>query len=309
MLTLPAHWRSPLALLALLWVTIAALFARDIVHMISIWWGSSTYNHILFIPPLIMWLVADRARLVAPLRPAPWLRGILPLFAALAIWFAGQQSDIALLRHLGVVLLLQAAVAAALGPTLVRALAFPLAYALLLVPFGDEVVPIFQAITAQACMALLALFGIPASLDGLYITTPSGMFEVAEACSGVMFLVAMAAFSILAAHLCFKRWKRRIIFVAAALLTTIIANALRAFGTILIAENYGHDTARGFDHLVYGWIFFAVTIVAVMLVARRWFDRPANDPAVDISRVTAPLFPAFPSEDEGPVRAQREPAP
>lgn len=283
----PASWRAPLALLALLWMAIAALFMRDIAHMVSIWWGSATYNHILLIPLLIAWLVADRARLVVTLRPSSWLWGVVPLLGALGIWAAGQGTDIALLRHLGVVLMLQAAVAAALGPTVVRALAFPMAYALFLVPFGDEIVPLFQHLTAQLTMPLLALVGIPASLDGLYITTPGGMFVVAEACSGVMFLIAMAAFAILAANLCFRSWKRRIIFVAAALLTTILANILRAFGTIVIAENYGHAYARGVDHLVYGWLFFAVTIAAVMLVARRWFDRPANDPAVDLSRLTA----------------------
>ena len=284
-MTLPAPWRRPLALLALLWAAIAVLFAPDIAHMVSIWWGSSTYNHILLIPPLIAWLVWERAALIASLRPAPWRPGIALLFGALGVWAAGQGSDIALFRHLGVVLMLQAAVAPALGPLLVRALAFPLAYGLLLVPFGDEVVPLFQHITAQLTMPLLAMFGIPASLDGLFITTPSGLFVVAEACSGVMFLVAMGAFAILAAHLCFNSWKRRIIFVASALLTTIIANALRAFGTIVIAENYGHDTARGFDHLVYGWVFFAITLIIVMLVARRWFDRPANDPAINIERL------------------------
>lgn len=286
-MTSPAHWRRPLALLALLWTAIAALFARDIAHMVGIWWSSSTYNHILLIPPLIIWLVAERSGLIAPLRPDPWRPGIALLACAAMVWLAGQTSDIALLRHLGAVLMLQAAVAAALGPLLVRALAFPMAYALFLVPFGDEVVPLFQHLTAQLMMPLLTLAGIPASLDGLYITTPSGMFVVAEACSGVMFLVAMAAFAILAAHLCFKSWQRRIIFVVSALLTTIIANALRAFGTIAIAEQYGHQYARGVDHLVYGWVFFAVTIIAVMLVARRWFDRPANDPAIDLTRLTA----------------------
>lgn len=286
-MTLPAAWRRPLALLALLWAAIAILFMRDIAHMVSIWWSSSTYHHILLIPLLLMWLVADRARLVVTLRPSPWLPGALPLLGALGVWAAGQGADIALLRHLGTVLMLQAAVAAALGPLLVRALAFPMAYALFLIPFGDEIVPFFQHLTAQLTMPLLALAGIPARLDGLYITTPSGMFVVAEACSGVMFLVAMAAFAALAANLCFRSWNRRIIFVAGALVATIIANALRAFGTIVIAENYGHDYARGFDHLIYGWLFFAVTIAAIMLVARRWFDRPANDPAVDLTRLTA----------------------
>jgi exosortase A len=283
----PPHWRRPLALLALLWAAIAGLFASDIGHMVSIWWSSSTYNHILFIPPLIAWLVAERAALIAPLRPGAWPVGGAMMLAAAGVWLTGQGTDIALLRHLGVVLMLQAAVAASLGPMLIRALAFPLAYALLLVPFGDEVVPLFQHITAQLTMPLLPLAGIPATLDGLYITTPSGMFVVAEACSGVMFLVAMAAFAILAAHLCFRRWKRRIIFVGGALLATIIANALRAFGTIVIAENYGHQYATGFDHLVYGWVFFAVTLIAVMLVAYRWFDRPANDAAIDLTRLTA----------------------
>ncbi len=283
-MTPPIHWRRPLAVLVLVWAAIAALFARDIAHMVSIWWGSSTYNHIILIPPIIAWLVAERAALIAPLRPRFWLAGLIPLAAAVELWMGGQAMDIALIRHLGVVLMLQSAVAFALGPVLVRALAFPLAYALLLVPFGDEVIPLFQHVTAQLTMPLLALSGIPATLDGLYITTPSGMFVVAEACSGVMFLVAMAAFASLAAHLCFKSWKRRIIFVASALVTTIVANALRAFGTIVIAENWGHDYATGLDHLIYGWVFFAVTLVAVMLVAHRWFDRPANDPAINIDR-------------------------
>jgi exosortase A len=283
MTRLPVHWRAPLALLAGLWTVMAVLLHRDLLHMAGIWWSGSTYNHILIVPLLLGWLVAQRWALIRPLQPAPWWPGTAVMLAAGLVWVVGAASDIALLRHIGVVLLLLAAVAAALGPMLVLALAFPLAYALFLVPFGDELMPLFQMITAQLCMVLLAAFRIPATLDGLFITTPSGQFVVAEACSGVMFLVAMAAFATLAAHLCFRGWKRRIVFVSAALVTTIIANALRAFGTILIAENFGHEYAQGMDHLVYGWAFFALVLIAVMLVARRWFDRPADDVAVDLN--------------------------
>jgi exosortase A len=296
MTAVPLHWRRPLVLLALLWVTIAVLFQHDIGHMAGIWWSSSTYNHILIVPPLIVWLVMQRAALIAPLRPAAWWPGVGLVAAAGAVWIVGAATDIALLRHAGTVLLLMAAVAAALGPVVVRALAFPLAYALFLVPFGDELMPLFQDITAHICMILLAVSGIPAQLDRLYITTPSGQFIVAEACSGVMFLVAMAAFATLAAHLCFRRWKRRIIFVAAALLMTIIANGLRGFGTILIAENFGHAHARGMDHLIFGWLFFAVVLLAIMLAARHWFDRPADDIAVDMGALSrSPTLAASPT--------------
>src|SRR3546814_5878595 len=40
------------------------------------------------------------------------------------------------------------------------------------------------------------------------------------------------------------------------------------------------------NHIFYGWIFFGLVILLVMLVALRWFDRPANDVAVDVSGLT-----------------------
>src|SRR3546814_483466 len=119
-------------------------------------------------------------------------------------------------------------------------------------------------------------------MQGVFITTKAGFFEVAEECSGVNFLIAMLAYSVFAAHLCFKSWTRRIVFVAAALATTIFANALRAYGTMVAAEIWGIEAAGGIDHIFYGWIFFGLVILLVMLVALRWFDRPANDVAVDV---------------------------
>src|SRR3546814_4950068 len=83
-------------------------------------------------------------------------------------------------------------------------------------------------------------------------------------------------YSVFAAHLCFKSWTRRIVFVAAALATTILANALRAYGTMVAAEIWGIEAAGGIDHIFYGWILFGLVILIVMLVALRWFDRPAD---------------------------------
>src|SRR3546814_13201285 len=123
--------------------------------------------------------------------------------------------------------MLQGAVGAALGEKLVRALLFPLGYALLLVPFGEELVPLLQTFTAHISVVLLHLSGIAAEMQGVFITTKAGFFEVAAECSGVNFLIAMLAYSVFAAHLCFKSWTRRIVFAAAALATTTFANARR----------------------------------------------------------------------------------
>src|SRR3546814_3795059 len=81
--------------------------------------------------------------------------------------------------------MLQGAVAATLGEKLVRGLLFPLAYALLLVPFGEELVPLLQTLTARISILLLHLAGLEAHLEGVFITTRAGFFEVAEECAGV----------------------------------------------------------------------------------------------------------------------------
>uniref|UniRef100_UPI0010F6B5F6 exosortase A n=1 Tax=Sphingopyxis sp. L1A2A TaxID=2502247 RepID=UPI0010F6B5F6 len=204
------------------------------------------------------------------------------------VWLAGEAAGVGLFRQLGLVLMLQGAVGAALGEKLVRGLLFPLGYALLLVPFGEELVPLLQTFTAHISVVLLHLSGIDAEMEGVFITTPAGFFEVAEECSGINFLIAMLAYAVFAAHLCFKSWTRRIVFVLAALATTIFANALRAYGTMVAAEIWGIEAAGGIDHIFYGWIFFGLVIAIVMLVAWRWFDRPANDVAVDVSGLDGP---------------------
>ena len=82
---------------------------------------------------------------------------------------------------------------ACLGKAVARGLAFPLFYALFLVPVGEEIVPAMQTLTAaDRRVPARARPACPAHLEGIFITTPTGYFEVAEACAGVKFLIAMA---------------------------------------------------------------------------------------------------------------------
>ncbi len=285
------RWQRHLVALAGLSAALVALFFRDAADMAGIWWHSSTFTHCLLMIPMIGWLVSQRAALLKPLTPVYWWPALVWMAGAGLVWFVGDAAGIGLFRQLALILMLQGAVAVTLGEKLVRGLFFPLGYALLLVPFGEELVPLLQTLTAHISMVLLHLSGLEAQMEGVFITTRAGFFEVAEACSGVNFLIAMLAYSVFAAHLCFKGWNRRIVFVALALATTVLANALRAYGTMVAAEIWGIEAAGGIDHIFYGWVFFGAVILLVMLVARRWFDRPANDPAVDVTGLEgAPRF-------------------
>lgn len=274
-------WRQPLARLAIAWAAILLITFSDWVKMADQWWNISTYNHVLLVPLIlgsIVWIRRDELR---KLTPMAWWPGLIALAGALFLWFLGRIGEVNTFSQIGAVAALQASVMALLGPRATAGLIFPLGYAFFLVPFGDELVPALQLITAKITIALTEWSGIPAQIDGVFIDTPAGLFEVAEACSGVKFLIAMIALGVLIAQTCFTSWKRRVIFLALCVIVPIIANGIRAWGTIYIAQSQGIEFAAGFDHIFYGWIFFAIVVGIVLGGAWRFFDRSPEDPGID----------------------------
>ena len=275
------RWRTHLLALIAAATVILLLFHRDAAHMATIWWTSSTFNHVLLIPPILAWLVWQRRSELAQLTPSAWWPPLAAVALGAFAWLLGDAAGLALARHAGLVLMLQGAIAACLGKAVVRGLAFPLFFMVFLVPAGEEIVPLMQTLTADIAMLLLGWTGVPAHIEGVFITTTTGYFEVAEACAGVKFLIAMVAIGALVGNLCFRSWRRRIAFMAAAVVIPVIANGIRAFGTIYIAEQSGVEFAEGFDHIFYGWIFFALVIALLMGAGWRFFDRRVDEPWFD----------------------------
>ena len=275
------EWRTPLLRLALIWSLILLVTIRDWLAMAHQWWNISTYNHMLLVPAIVTGLVWIRRGELAKIAPKAWWPGGIALGAAAGLWLLGTYLEINTISQLSAVGALQASVAAVLGLRVALGLLFPLAYMVFLVPIGGELVPGLQMITADIAITLTRWSGIPAVIDGIMIDTPGGLFEVAEACAGVQFLIAMIALGMLVAQSCFRSWPRRAIFLAACIVVPIVANGIRAWGTIYIAQSQGIAFAAGFDHIVYGWVFFAVVIAVLLGSAWRWFDRAPEDPGID----------------------------
>ncbi|MFV0624569.1 exosortase A [Sphingomonas sp. ac-8] len=286
---LDGRWRRALGSLALAWAALLLLFRRDVAHLLDIWWNSTTYSHCLFVPPILAWLVWQRRAELLQLTPQSWWPGVLPVAMGGALWLVGDAAAVALFRHAGLVTMLAGAVVALLGPNVARGLAFPLGYMAFLVPFGDFLEAPLQAVTVRQTMTLLHLLGVPAAVDGVLITIPNGYFEVAEACSGTKFVIAMAAYGVLVANVCYVRWRRRLAFLAMAMVVPVLANGVRAAGTIYAAHLTSVEAATGFDHIVYGWVFFALVMAAVMAIGWRWFDRDPDAPWFDPAALQGPV--------------------
>ena len=281
----PTQWRGPLLRLLAVTLLLFALFARDVGDMVAIWTGDRTYNHCLLVGPIVAVLVWLRRRELARLTPGLWRAPLVWVAGAASAWLLGELAGVGQVRHLALIAMAQGAVAACLGRQVTRGLLFPLAYLIFLVPFGAELVPPLQQVTARLATGLLHLSGVAASLDGVFITTPAGWFEVAEACSGISFLIATVAWGALVANLLFVSPPRRVVFLAACVVLPVLANGLRAWATVAAAEWVGVERAGGIDHIVYGWIFFALVLALLMAGGWRWFERSVDDPAFDPDRL------------------------
>jgi exosortase A len=274
---LPDAWRAPLAALGLGVLALVAVTAATWGRMLHQWWNIDTYNHLLLVPFIIAWLVALKEETLARLAPQPMWPGLIAVAAGLALWRAGEGFGINLVAQAGAVGAVQGAVVTMLGLRVSLVLALPIAFAAFLVPFGDEIIPPLQRLTAEIAIGLTHASGIPAQVEGIHIHTPGGLFRVAEACSGVKFLIAMVTLGVLVCATRFNRWTTRAAFMAACVIVPVLANGVRAFATIYVAQYVGAAKATGFDHIVYGWLFFAIVIALLLGGAWRFVEREAED--------------------------------
>ncbi len=283
-------WPRSLLVYGLALVLLLGLGHEVVAAMVRTWANTTTYHHGFLVLPICLYLAWRQRRRLAVLEPSGSLGGALCLLPFGLLWALGSAGDVVFLQQLGLVGLAVALVPALMGWQVAGVLWFTLVFAFAMVPFGDELVPALQQVTAEFSVRLLRLVGIPVFHEGLLIQTPTGMFEVAEACAGLRFLIANLVVAFLFCHFSYRTWWKWFAFMALATLIPILANGLRAFGIILIAYETDNEVATGVDHLVYGWGFFTLVMLLSLFVGNLFADRgmgglgavepnPAEEPA------------------------------
>jgi exosortase len=159
------------------------------------------------------------------------------------------------------------------GRETMRHFAFPLCFIFVAVPWVTPVeAPIVQGlmgIVAAVATETLALFGIPAQLEGSVIRISSGVVGVNEACSGVRSLQTSLMIGLLFGELKRLSISRRIALVAGAASIAFIANCARAFFLVWVAAHDGvaavdrwHDAA---GYTILGAVFIGTLGLATLL--------------------------------------------
>lgn len=269
----PAAPNHGMPALLLTMAAIVLLYHATFWGMLEVWSRSQTFAHGFLIVPISLWLAWRQRVRLAALPPRPSMAGVLLLFVLGMVWLLADLAYVQVAEQYAATAMLPASVLAILGWPAMRLLAFPLSYLFLAVPFGEVFLPPLIDFTASFTVGALHLSGVPVFRDGNYFSLPSGNWSVVEACSGLRYVIASLALGALFAHLHFRSTRRRLAVMACALLVPILANGVRAWLIVMLGHYSDMRLAVGVDHLVYGWLFFGLVMLLLLLLASRWRER------------------------------------
>jgi exosortase len=256
-------WQAGILFLLTAW-----LYAPIVWRLAVQWWQDPNYVHGFFVPAfslLLLW--EDRARLAAlPLKPS-WSGLAILLFALFALTVGVLSSEFFLAR-LSFLLLISGMVVFLAGWEYLRAVSFPLAFLILMVPsstiFSRVTFPL-QIIASKSASFLLTAAGVSVAREGNILLLAGARMEVAEACSGLRSLFSLMTLAIVYGSIVETKIGMRILLAVAAVPVSILANALRISATGLVLQRWGVEKAQGSFHILSGWVIFMSSLAMLFL--------------------------------------------
>lgn len=252
------------------------LFYDTLESIVTIWMRSDTFAHGFIILPISAYLIWRKKTQLAGVSLRPQLFSIMPLLMLVCAWLLAYSAGVMVVQQLAVAAMLPMIIWGIMGNAAVSVILFPLSFLIFAVPFGEGLVPVLQNFVALFSVWALGLTGIPVFMEGLYISVPAGDFEVAVACSGIRYLIASLALGSLYAYLNYCKLYKQILFVIMSIVVPIVANGIRAYGIIMIAQLSDMEYATGVDHLIYGWLFFGLVMFVLFWAGSFWHDNPVH---------------------------------
>ena len=285
-------WRSgPAVAVSVGLIALGLMFHTEVVAAVTVWEQSTAYNHCFLVIPIVLYLIWDRRDTLHGVSADPYPLAALLGVPLVVAWLLAERLGIMEGRQLVAMSFVELLFFVVLGPHLWWRLAGPLLYLYFLVPFGAFLTPKLQDFTTLFVAHGLPMLHIPAYITGYTIEIPEGNFLIAEACAGLRFLIAAIAFGCLYALVMYRSALRRAVFIGASIVVPIIANGFRALGIVALGHYLGSAEAVEADHVLYGWIFFSIVILILIVLGLPFREDHKPSPAPRV----APVLRAEPS--------------
>jgi exosortase len=279
------QWQGVALVLLLGW-----LYGSILARLFLQWVGPArdpNFEHGIFVPlfaGFVLW--QDRRRLQS-IAPEPSWAGLPVLAVSLVMLILGVLGAELFFSRVSLLVMLAGLIILFQGWTFFRAVLFPWAVLILMIPIPNivlqQVTFPLQLLASKLATGLLELVGVPVLRQGNVIVLASMPLDVAEACSGIRSLLTLVTLAIIYSYLTEKRNWARVLLTCSAVPIAVVANGFRIFGTGLLVQYWDPEKAEGFFHTFSGWLIFVVALMLLFGVHRVinlvWKDGQEVQPA------------------------------
>lgn len=265
------------------------------IPVLQVWlriaWGSDLHSHVILIPWVSVYLlVTGRKELAWDSRSSPAAgAGVMLLAGVVSGWALvtnppWSEVDLTALKTLTFVGFLWGIGFLFAGGRWMRSALFPMGFLLFMIPLPDPAVELLErflmVMSARLAEVVFSIGEIPIFRDGQVLELPGTTLKVAEECSGIRSSWVLLITSVLAAHLFLPTVPRRMVLVAAVLPLGILRNAFRIYVIGWLCVRLGPEMIDSWIHHKGGPVFFAISLVPLLLMAWLLRRRGAADPSV-----------------------------
>jgi exosortase D (VPLPA-CTERM-specific) len=261
------------------WTLAALLLASGLIYLgfheaigVMVWsWQTAEFSHGYLIPVLAAYLIWQRRSELSQLEFKGSWGGLAVVLAGIALAVVGRFAALYTFQHIALLIVIYGLVLSLVGWSVMRVLAAPLGVLVFMIPLPSMLMfPLsseLQLLSSTLGVWLMRLAGVSTYLEGNVIDLGIYKLEVAEACSGLRYLLPLMTLAFLLA--CFFRaaaWKRVIVFLS-SIPITLFMNSLRIAAIGVMVDRWGPSMAEGLLHDVQGWMMFMLSTVCLVLVA------------------------------------------
>ena len=262
---------------------VTVLFARPLTQLFAHAIQSEFYSHVPFIPLVSGYLLYSQVRQPASVHGRSITGTIVAVGIGIAALAAGIRwrdsvsvNDELALMALAYVSFIIAGAFVFLGSKWIAAHAFPFLFLVFMIPLPDAAVTWMETMLVLASAEVAALFvhatGTPLLRAGTIFALPGIVLKVAQECSGIHSSWVLLITSTLASQLFLNSPWRRIVLIAFVIPLGIARNAFRILVIGLLCVHVGPHMIDSQLHRQGGPIFFALSLVPLVLLLA-WLRR------------------------------------
>ena len=257
--------RAWIAWSAVLIVLVGILYAGVLKILVGQWWNEPDYGHGFLVPLFSGYVVWRQRERLFKIESKPANFGLLVMVGAVLLLLVGSLGAELFTSRISLLVLLAGIILFLGGWKVLRALSFPLAFLLLMIPIPvviyNQITFPLQLIASRFATFWLEVVQVPVLREGNVLILPNYSLEVVEACSGIRSLMTLITLAVAYGYLVEPRRWVRYSLVILMIPIAIVSNAIRIMGTGVLTYHFGPKAAEGFFHEFSGWVIFLAALI------------------------------------------------